>query len=150
MIAKGTCDYDDQNRAICVAYRRATVAHQYIYVRKFYELNKNSLWKLCLKYGNDFTLAESYLHIPKILELFDLSQGKMSVLGYWHQRLAWKLPPVKVREDSIILPPLNTTKSERAAVKEFFSNISICRPDTSADDDRDDPHWQWDLILEQP
>ena len=128
-MALGTCDQDNRNRAYCVAWRRAKPEDRHVYEGAFYRENEGCLSKYFARYTKCWATANAYLHIPKVLENFDLAQGRMSVIGYWKQRLDWKLPPLYVRESNVMPPPIRSSKKEREAIREFYTNLTIIRPD---------------------
>lgn len=130
-IAAGTCDQDNSNRAMCVAWRRANQDSRNLIEQKFFARNRGCLAKFCVNYGEDFAIAECYLHVPKVLEKFDLTQSRMSVIGYWKQRCFFKLPATYSRESELIPTPLNPQVKEREAIKEFKANCRWTRPDVA-------------------
>lgn len=119
-------DYQKQNVALIKRYRKLKDENlKYKCIRDFYNLNNFILYKYVPKYPKHWVFPQAYLHLPKIFDLYNLD-GKMSVLGYWLQRLAWKLPEEWNRENALIMPPAKPTKEERESLKDMkIHNVSL-------------------------
>lgn len=75
------------------------------------------------KYG-EWIYAEIYLQLVRALETYKVG-SPMSFLGYFKNKLAWKLPYASTLENSPIKPPPSRFKEDCATYK----NIEIVVPD---------------------
>jgi hypothetical protein len=111
---------------------RCAIANQ------FFEANRGALKRFCFRFGTDWTVTEAFLHVHTILGAFDLRQRRMTVVGYWLQRLGWKLPDADVREKALIMPPYKPTDAER----EELRNLDIVHPDQKTESSD-----AWEMLL---
>lgn len=67
----------------------------------------------------DWAMAEIYMQLTIALKSYDLDHPKMSFIGFWKQKLNWKLPQKNVAENTMIRLPYDATADEKARFKEI-------------------------------
>ena len=80
--------------------------------------NKTLLNHYYYRWG-DWAMAEIYMQLTIALQSYDLDHPKMSFIGFWKQKLNWKLPQKNVAENTMIRLPYDATAEEKAQFKEI-------------------------------
>jgi hypothetical protein len=129
---------DNRNRAMIILIR-SNPERALQYTAKLFEMNRGCLKRFCKRFGTDWTLGQAFIHLHDVVHLYDL-KNRMSVIGYWIQRLQWKLPEDHNDEHAIFKPNKKLGGQARKDEREELRNLQIERPD----------HFetQWDAVID--
>lgn len=67
----------------------------------------------------DWAMAEIYIQLTIALKSYDLDHPKMSFIGFWKQKLNWKLPQKNIAENTLIKLPYDANVDEKSQYKEM-------------------------------
>lgn len=90
----------------------------------------------------DWAMAEIYIQLTIALKSYDIDHPKMSFIGFWKQKLNWKLPQKNIAENAFIKLPYDATQEEKDQYKEIHM-INVYDFESLYGDEGDDDEFKF-------